>query len=443
MANNYDYVAIVNAVNAEVGGMYKYHFPIGESIDFKAMAAAMMEAPNDVINAYINTLRNVMCNTIIRKVYKDNNPFRKFYRKPTNLTGSGDQYVIERAIDQFIPMAYEITSTPESFFESAPPKVKQQFLCNVLRVKYVVTINRFLLASAFDNEGSLSDFFSTTMDRMYKDMSEDSKEATMAAIDAVIEGGNMYIMPFTRPRDSSTALAFSTMLEVLSTDLSFNRSRDYNLQHLSTKSDEDDTVLMLAADVTATQNNYNLAWAFNRSYLDLYNRGQIVKVDSKGFAHNRVFMIYTDTEYFRLYPISGFPVLKYWENGENLEEKRWLHNWEMVSFSYFSNAIAFAEPKDIGVASIEILDKEGKTASTVKKGKFLELGLPKVTAQEGKLADCFVNYSISGNTSKDTRIDQSGTLYVAKDETADTITITGVSHLDESKTADYTVTVAA
>lgn len=446
---NYDYVAIVNSVNSTVGGMYGYEFPIVASDTFKAMAAAFLNAPTQVKNAYIDTLRNLMCNVAIKKVYRASNPFRKLYRDDTTLTGDGDQYVQEVSIDQFVPLAYDIDSNPERFFKSAPPRVKIQFLCNVLRKKYVVTLNEFALQPAFQSMQAFDNFFTAVLDRLYADMEEDDKEEIMAALDGVIEGGNMRIVPATRPVDSPTALAFSKELDVISRDLSFRRRRDYNVQHLSTKTAEDDAIMIVAGDVIATQNNYNLAWAFNRGYLDLYNKGQIIATDSDGFAGNKAFFIYTDTDFFRIHNVAGFPILKNWENGDNLEEKKWLHNWKMVNFSYASNALCFVEPKDIGVQSVKITDHEGKTESTVEKGHFLQLALPKVTPEDGKLADCFVTYEVYGHKSKHTRIDADGTLWVATDETgspnaqntANIITIKATSHLDPSKAANYTVTI--
>lgn len=438
---NYDYVAIVNSINAELGGLYAYEFPVVTSDNFKAMAAAFVTMPDQIKNAYVDTLRNLMCNVAVKKVYKASNPFKKLYREDTVLTGDGAQYVEEVAVDQFIPLAYDIDASPERFFKSAPPKVKIQYLCNVLRKKYVVTLNSFMLEPAFQSMQAFDTFFTKTLDRLYADMEEDDKEEIMAALDAVIEGGNMRIVPATRPKDSPTALEFSKMLDVVSRDLAFKRRRDYNVQRLSTKTSEDEAIMIVAGDVIATQNNYNLAWAFNKNYLDLFNKGQIIATDSDGIADNRVFAIYTDTDFFRIHNVKGFPILKNWENGDNLEEKRWLHSWKMINFSYASNAVAFVEPTNIGVETVELLDVNGKTESTVKKGKFLQLALPKVTPTDGKLADCFVTYTISGQTSKNTRIDQDGTLYVADDETAKTITITGVSHLDTSKSGVYTVTV--
>ena len=441
MATNYDYVKIVNAINAKLGGLYDYEFPIITAKNFKAMAAAFIDMPTMIKNAYIDEMRNVMCNVAVKKVYRATNPFRKLYREDTLMTADGAQYIEEVAIDQFIPLAYEIDGNPEKFFESAPPRVKVQYLCNCLRKKYVVTLNSFILEPAFQSIEAFDSFWTKALDRLYADMEEDDKEEIMAALDGVIEGGNMRIVPATRPVDSPTALEFSKMLDVISRDLAFRRRRDYNVQHLSTKTSEDDAIMLIAGDVIAVSNNYNLAWAFQRGYVDLFSKGQIIPTDSDGFADNRAFMIYTDTEFFNIHMAKGFPLLKKWENGDNLEEKYWLHNWKMVNFSYSSNALCFVEPKDIGVESVEILDRDGKKASTVGKGKWLMLGLPKVTPTEGKLADCFVKYTISGNTSDKTRIDQDGTLWVAPDEKATTITITGTSHLDSSKSGQYTVTV--
>lgn len=443
MATNYDYVAIVNAVNATVGGMYDYKFPIQENTDFKAMAAALLEAPGHIVNAYIDTMRNVIAKTITRGVYEPSNPFRRLYRKETGLAGDGDQYIYERAIDRFIPVAYDKTPDPEKFFKESPPKVKQQFLCNVLRKMYELSLNEDLLISAFDTDGGFEDFVMKVHARLYADMEEDDKEEIMAALDAVIEGGNMRLYPMTRPRDTSTAVEFSKALEILSVDLSFKLRRDFNLQHLSTKTTQSNVIMIVAADVIATQNNYNLAWAFNKQYLDLYRTGQAIEVDSQGLAGNRVFMVYTDTDFFRIHPVRGYPKMRNFDNGRTLSRNEWLHNWKMVNFSYFSNAIAFCEPGDIGVQSVEILDKKGDKSSTVKRGKWMQLDIPKVTPQPGKLADAFVNYVLTGNQDSDTMIGEDGTVYVGANETASELTITGTSHLDPSKSGTYTINVEA
>lgn len=443
MATNIDYVKIVNSVNKQLGGMYGYEFPIVNSSTFKAMAGALLNAPDVIQNAYINALRNVMCNVAIKKVYRSNNVFRKLYREDSALTADGDQYIYEVALDQFIPLAYEMTSDPASFFKSAPPKVKVQFLCNVLRKKYVVTLNEFVLQPAFQSLNTFASFWESTMARLYADMEEDDKEEILAALDGVIEGGNMRLYPMTRPVDSSTALNFSKELEVISNDLAFRRSRDYNLQRLSTKTAEEDAILLVAGDVISVQQTYNLAWAFHKSLLTWLENGQMIKLDSKGLADNRVFAIYTDTDFFRIHNVKNFPILKQWENSDNLEEKRWLHNWKMINFSYASNALAFVEPKDIGVKSVTIKDVEGNSSSTVKAGKFVQLALPEVVAVDGKLADAFCSFSISGQTDSKTRVDQDGTIWISPDEPSGTvITVLAKSHLDENVTDDYKITVA-
>ena len=441
---NYDYVEIVNAINAKVGGMYSYEFPIADSINYKAMAAALLKAPQNIQNAYVDAFRNLICKTVIKKVYRESNPFRFLYGDDSDLTAERSGTYQEVSIDQFIPMPYEMEGDADRFFKSNPPKVIIQYMCNVLRKKYKVTLNIFMLAPALESPEKLNDLINKFERRLYADMEEDDKEEIMAAIDAVIEGGNMYLVPMVRPTDSQTALQFSTALEKISGDLSFRRSREFNLNHLSTKSAEEDTVMIVSGDVVAVQNNYNLAWAFNRSYLDLARMGQIIKTDTKAMADNRVFMVYTDRDFFRISNIKGFPITKQWENGDNLEEHRWLHSWKNVNFSYSSNALAFVEPKDIGVASVELLTLDGKNTASVAPGKWLQLGMPRVTPADEKLADAFVEYSISGQVSPGTFIDKySGCIYVDKEETATEITVTGTSHLDSSKSGTMTVTILA
>lgn len=444
--NNYDYVGIVNSINKDMNGLYPYKFPIFKDNNFKAMAGALLKAPQDVQNAYINKLRNFMFVSVIKKIYKANNPFRQLYRDPVNsqfALNSDGRVVEEVAIDQFMPIAYEMKGDASTFFEGAPPQLKVQYYCNLLRKKYQVTFNIDLLVPAFEQQGGVESFMTKAIERMYADMEEDDKEEIMAAINGVIEGGNMYLYPLTKPSDHNTALDFSTKLQTLTYDLGFDRSRDYNLQHVSTKTDPSEAVLILSGDVISVQSNWNLAWAFNQNYLDLLSAGKLIKLSSKGLCDKRVYGIYVDEDYFRIHDVQGFPKLKDWQNGENLEDKKWLHNWKMVNFSYASNAIAFVDPSDIGVASMTIADEDGNTSSTVKAGKFVQLAMPKVTAVEGKLADCFVEYTISGNTDDKTVISGDGTIYVGKDETAGTeIVITAKHHLDNSITAEYTITVA-
>lgn len=443
--NNYDYVQIVNSVNKEMNGMYDYKFPIFEDNNFKAMSAALVNAPDIVKNAYVETMINTVTAGVIKKIYSSNNIFKFLYGRGVSseqVAGIEKQGIkIEYALDRFIPAAYKKSADPEKFFESMPPKVKTQVLWNVLRKVYTFSVNRHLLIAAFNEMGGVENLLDKALQRLYADMEEDDKEEILAALDGVVEGGNMYLLPIKRPTDSSSALAFSKELDILQFDLGFNRSRDYNLQRLSTKTAQEDAVLMLSADVMATNTNYNLAFAFNKSYIDLMNKGQLIRLGSKGLADNKVYGIYTDTDYFRINNVEGFPTAEGWFNPQNLEEKRWVHNWKAVTFSYASNAIAFVDPDDVGVASVSITLDGAGDAITAKKGTWHAVDMPKVTASAGKICDSFCSFALTGNTSANTYIDDDGSFYVGSDETG-TLTITATSHLDNTVSGTATVTVA-
>lgn len=438
---NYQYINIVNAINNSVGGLYNYTFPIVNDDNFKAMAAVMNDAPLQIQNGWIDTLINVACNTVIHKVYPDYNPFRYLYGYDIGLEGEDSQYVREVAIDQIVPVAYEACRGADSFFKCEPTKVRVQYICNILRSKYVVSVNSDLLISAFTSVEEFGRFYDGITERMMYDMEQDDKEAIMAMLDGIIEGGNIYLIPQARPVDSSTALKFSKTLEQLQYDMSFYRTREYNMNRLSTSTDPERAVLIVAGDVIATQNRYNVAWAFNESVLKLLQDGRMIKIGSKGIADNRVYCIYTDEEYLKINNVKGFPKFRTWDNPDDLTQKRWLHNWKRFAISYFSNAIAFAAPEDIGVKTVKIHVKDDKSA-TVKKGGFLLMGLAEVTPVDGKICDAVCTYSMTGATDPTTRIDEfSGDIYVGKDETATELTVTATSHLDSTKTGQLTVTV--
>ena len=438
---NYNYINIVNAINNTVGGLYNYTFPIVDNENFKAMAAVLSDAPLQIQNAWIDSLMNVACHTVIHKIYPAYNPFKYLYGYDIGLDGDDSQYVREVAIDQIVPVAYEACGGADNFFKCEPPKVRVQYICNILRSKYVVSVNADLLISAFCSVDEFGRFYDQITERMMYDMEQDDKEAIMAMLDAIVEGGNIYLIPQARPVDSSTALNFAKTLEQLQYDMSFYRTREYNMNRLSTSTDPDRAVLIVAGDVIATQNKYNVAWAFNESVLKLLQDGRMIKIGSKGISDNRVYCIYTDEEYFKINNIKGFPKFKSWENPDDLTQKRWLHNWKRFAISYFSNAIAFAAPEDIAVESITLHVKDDK-AATVKKGGFLIMGLAEVKPVDGKIADAVVHYVMTGSTDPKTRIDEfSGDIYVGKDETATELTVTATSHLDSTKTAQLTVTV--
>lgn len=436
---NYDYITIINAINKSVGGMYNYSFPIADNENFKAMASVLSNAPLAVTNAWIDALINVACKTVIHKIYPAYNPFRYLYGNDIGLDGQDSQYVREVALDQIIPVAYEACEGADDFFKCEVPKIRVQYIVNVLRTKYVVSVNPDLLVSAFASYDEFGRFYDGITERLMFDMESDDKEAIMAMLDGVVEAGNIYIMPVARPTDSSTALNFAKTMEQMQYDLSFYRSRKYNMNRLSTSTDQDRAVFIVAGDVIATQNKYNVAWAFNESVLKLLKDGRMIKIGSGGIDDNKVYAIYTDENYLKINNVLGFPKFKYWDNPSDLTEKRWLHNWKRFAVSYFSNAIAFADPSDVGVESVEIMPKDGKT--TVKKGEFLLMDLAKVTPSEGKIADAVVEYSLTGATDQTTRIDaESGDLYVGKNETGP-LTINAVSHLDNTKSATKEITV--
>jgi hypothetical protein len=75
--------------------------------------------------------------------------------------------------------------------------------------------------------------------------------------------------------------------------------------------------------------------------------------------------------------------------------------------------------------------------SQVQQGNSVQFGV----SVEGEAAPTTVSWTVSGSTSRSTRIDASGILYAASDEMAETLTIRATSAYDRSKYGEAAVTV--
>ena len=124
-------------------------------------------------------------------------------------------------------------------------------------------------------------------------------------------------------------------------------------------------------------------------------------------------------------------------NGEGLYYNYWLHCWRLFSMSPFANAVAFT--KDLfSVSTVTITGADGGTpATSVGRGRSAQYAA--TVAGSGTYNNA-VTWSLSGAQASGTYI-MGGTLRVATDETAETLTLTATSVADPSKYDTETITV--
>lgn len=428
-------VNIVNAINNTVRKQYNVVLPTVTDKTFNDMASALRTAPSAVVNAWEENLINLVGMQVVKNKRQYESYFRKLHK------GEIPTFDIQLEMTDLInARVYSPEANANEFFEDDRPDVATQYANQVLKVFYPVSINEESLIGAFLNTSAFDKFLQSIQTSLYSSLEQGDVDATKELIAKNIEEGNIRIETCPEPKDKDTALAFGTKLKTISRDMATEMSNEYNLSGLNTWTPQGEGVTITTNDVEAVAENYNMAWAFNASLLDLTKTGELITTKSNGLAGGKVYAIYADNDAFEIRTIIGFPKVRIQEFGNTLTKKEWLHNWALYTISYFNNAVAFADPSKVGVAAIT-LDTEAGTKN-VDRGKSVKVKVKSVKATEGKIADKFGTYAVAGATDSDTVIDvHSGKLTIGKNETAKTLTVTFTSHLDNTKTADIAITV--
>ena len=122
------------------------------------------------------------------------------------------------------------------------------------------------------------------------------------------------------------------------------------------------------------------------------------------------------------------------ENGEGMYWQHWLHSWKTFSLSPFANALVIVETSTVTSVTVS---PASVTLSAGGQQQFT------ATVAGTGIFSKNVTWSISGQVSSDTHIDgYSGVLVIGADEPNGTITVTGMSVQDNTKTGTSTVTVS-
>jgi hypothetical protein len=345
-------------------------------------------------------------------------------------------------VDLIKAKAFNPKADSDDFFEDEPPRVGVQYSNRIIKLKYPVSVNEESLYGAFISEGAFMDFLDSITIALYSSMEMGDVELTKELINKNIAEGNFRIVTCSKPVNKDTSLEFTQKLKKESADMAVEMGAESNLAGYSTFTPEGDGVIISTTEMSSVIETYSLPWAFDKDLLELRKEGQYIETKSDGFADGKVFAVYADRDAFEIREITGFPKITSQYFGNTLTQKRWLHYWGLYTISYFNNVVIFAASSDVGIASATLAARDGSAA--VNRGDKKEIYVSAVVADNGKLADKFGTFAVSGNSDTDTQIDPyTGVLYVGKSETGTSgdLTVTWTSHLDSSVTATLTITV--
>jgi len=432
---NLNALNIVNVINKQTNHVYNTNLPAVSKSNFKDMAKELRIAPDVVRNGWHDSLVNL----VGLQMAMNKRAFRSYFRE---LTGREiDTFDVQLLMMDLLEMkAYKPDANADDFFEDVKPDIAAQYGHLNFQGQIPVSLNEESLYGAFISESAFMDYMEMIERTLYSTLEMSDVQLVKELVNQNIKEGNIRLYPIEKPVDRDTALAFTQAVKSTLADMEVEMSRGYNLSGIATWTPREDDIIISGTDVKATTETYSLAWAFNKSFLDLEAEGRAITAKSDAFAGGAVYALAGDKFAFQIHPVVGFPKVVSQYFGNTLTNKRWLHYWAMYIMSYFNNMIAFVKPSEVGIESATLALRSGSDA--MNRGEKGQVFVDSITAAENKIADKFGTYALTGNNSEDTVIDaESGKIRIARDETAANVTVTWTSHLAEGVTAQKTITI--
>lgn len=405
-------------------------------------------------NAFVTTLMDKIVSTIV--MYKSwDNPLSIFKR--------GTMEYGETIEEVFINLARPFDFNPDiaekTLFRREYPDVRVNFYTRNYHKFYKVTVSDDMLYTAFNSWGKLNSLVMGIIDSLYKAMNYDEYITTKYMLCRnYLNGGitGYKVSDFTSNSNLGDLIAsvkgVTNTMRFLSPN--YNAAGVYN----STQGEEIycfvDTMLDARVDVNV------LASAFNMDKTEFVGRRVLVhgwdKHDTARlaelFGNDPNYTPFTSDELgvlasigamvcsrdaFMIYDTKPFE-MRTTENGEGLYRNYVLHTWRLFAMSPFAQIVAFT--KDVFSVTDVDITKDGTaiTTDTLARG---------ASAQYAAAVDGFgvyngaVMWSLSGAQESGTYI-MGGTLRVATNETASTLTLTATSVADSGISASVTITVS-
>lgn len=434
---------IVNVINNAVNKVYQTTLPAVTAGTFSSMADQLRVAPQNVQNAWHDSLINLVGMQIIKNKRSYESYFRKLHQ------GEIATFDVQLLmVDLIKARSYSPDADADDFFADEKADIEAQYANSILKAKFPVSINEENLYGAFISQDRFMDYMSTIESVLYSSLEMADVEAVEGLINQNIAEGNIYIEVSPQPVDQATALTFTKNLKAVAADMSVKMSPRYNLAAMNTWTPKDEGVIISDTETQAITETYSLAWAFNKDYLSLEQGGQAITMASGSIAGGKVYALYADKLAFEIRNIIGFPKTVSQYFGNTLTLKRWLHYWALYTISFFNNIVAFADSDNVGISAATLAVKSGSTA--INRGGKDKIYVSAITAASGKIADKFGAYTITGvdgssqpvTLAAGTTVNAvTGEVTVDKAETAVTLTVTWTSHLDSTVTATKSLTV--
>ena len=307
------------------------------------------------------------------------------------------------------------------------PDVAEIFHNRRIEEKFPATLFKVEIRKAFLTEGGVYDYYSRVMKSLYDGDRFKLFKEMKSLIKEVASQGGLYTVVIPEINSKETAENAAIQLRAISGQMEF-LSTEYNWMKRDMATPIRNQVIITTPKTQAYMDVNVLANAFQMDKADVLAR--VVVIDDFDMA-NVAFMV-CDREWFKAY--STYKELAIAEEASNAYFNAFWHHNKILSVSGFRNAVLYVTATPVITAYSLTPEK-----ATIEKGGYLQV-YPIASGENYPSARS--TFAITGQTSANTVMHDNGLLIVGKDETASTITITGTSQVDPTKTATCVVTIA-
>ena len=404
-------------------------------------------------NAFVNALVNRIGFVIISS---------KMYTNPWSVFKKGRLEFGETVEEIFVNLAKPYQFSPskaeQDVFKRTIPDVRAAFHTMNFQKYYPITVSDDQLRQAFLSWQGIADLIAAIVESVYASAQTDEYLVMKYMVARSVLKG--YIAGVTIPTaNKENAVDVATVFRKMSRLLRY-QSDKYNMSGVTTHTDIDDQYLIITADFEAVMDLNVLAAAYNLDYAEFM--GHVIGVDSFiDMDWNRLTDLFTDENgtvdpsfapwtQDEITILKGVPAVmtsidfwQVWDNFEKMTENYngkglyWNYNyhvWKTFSISPFAQAVAYSDVA-AAITSVTVTP----TTATLPVGADLQLSVAVV----GKgVINKGVQWTLSGNKSTGSYVSDSVKVHVAKDESADTLTVKATSIADTSKSGTSTITVS-
>ena len=343
---------ILNTIRANASYGYQQYVPVVNSEhDIPAVGEVLYGYPafaNEFINALINRIALVRANSATF-----NNPYVDLKKGVLQFGETIEEIFVSIAKAR----EFSVEKAPAREFQRTLPDVRSAFHIMNWRVQYPVTIQNEDLRMAFTSMNGVQDLIAKIVDQVYTAAEYDEYLLFKYLIIKGVNKGSMRPINFDSGDIKNAAVAFrgtSNMLTFMKTD--------YNASGVHTATPKKDQYIFMDATFNAQYDVNVLAAAFNMEKADFMGHLKLIDdfttFDNERFAEIRansdmieevtsaeltamanVKAVLVDSEWFQVYDNLNKFTEVYVSSG--LYWNYNYHVWKTISYSPFSNAVAF------------------------------------------------------------------------------------------------------